>query len=102
MYHYTDRDGYNAIGSQGTWLFHAGQPPGDHPVGAYFTTLGPDTKNLAQRLRIPRSKVKYVFEFSGSDGLEPLPGGRGEYIFYSPTDYEVEPSRQIFAGETGL
>lgn len=54
LYHYTDRDGYNAIVSQPIWRFVASQPPGDHPFGAYFTDLPPTTKNLANRLRIPR------------------------------------------------
>lgn len=98
MYHCTDRDGYNAIKSQPVWRFVASQPPGAHPFGAYFTTLGRDTPNLAQRLRIPRSKVEYFFEFRDVGDLRPLPGGRGQYIFYSPTDYLVDQSRQIDSG----
>src|SRR6266849_6159819 len=90
MNHFTDRDGYNAISSQPVWVFIAAQPPGSHPFGAYFTTLPLETPNLAQRLRIPKSKLKYIFVFSGDQGLTPLPGGRGEYIFYSGTDYPVE------------
>ena len=30
----------------------------------------------------------------------PLPGGRGRYIFYSPNDYDVDPSRQVYEGST--
>ena len=33
--------------SQPDWLFIAHQPPGDHPRGAYFTTLEPSAPNLA-------------------------------------------------------
>lgn len=102
MFHYTDRDSYNAISSQRVWCFKASQPPGDHPFGAYFTTLPSDTPNLAKRLRIPRSKLAYFFEFLDIGDLTPLPGGRGEYIFYSPEDYLAEPDRQIAHGATGL
>lgn len=36
---------------------------GDHPFGAYFTTLESDEPNLATKLRIPREKLRYVFRF---------------------------------------
>src|SRR5262245_64916979 len=98
MNHYTDQAGYNAIRSQVVWLFRASQPPGNHPSGAYITTLVRGTPNLAQRLRIPRSKVQFVFEFTDVGDLTPLPGGRGQYVFYSPADYEVDPPRQLYAG----
>jgi hypothetical protein len=71
VFHYTDEDGYNAIRSQPIWVFKASQPPGKHPVGAYFTTLGPTTANLAKRLRIPTSKLEYVFCFHGAEDLSP-------------------------------
>lgn len=100
--HYTDKDGFHVIGSQPTWRFVAAQPPGDHPFGTYFTTLGPDTLHLAKRLRIPRTKLGFRFEFTGQDGLEPLEGGRGAFIFLSRVDYLVERPRQVFQGETGL
>lgn len=100
MFHYTDLAGYNAISSQVVWHFLAGQPPGDHPFGAYFTTLGRTTKNLAQKLRIPKSKIGYFFEFIDIGDLTPLPGGRGEYIFYSPIDYDVDVPRQLDHGVT--
>lgn len=102
MIHYTDKDGYDSIRSQPTWRFKAPQPPGDHPFGAYFTTLTPDTKNLAKRLGVPRRKLAYRFEFTDVGDLTPLPGDRGEYIFYSATDYDVLEDRQQFCGETGL
>lgn len=98
VFHYTDDGGYKAISSQRTWVFRASQPPGDHPFGAYFTTLGPDSINLAKRLRIPKDKLSFVFLFSDDLDLEPLAGGRGEYILYSPMDYAVEASRQLFHG----
>lgn len=89
MLHYTNQDGWNSIRSQVDWLFRAHQPPGVHPFGAYFTTLTPETRNLAKRLRIPRSKIEFVFCFRPNKELVPLEGGRGEYIWYSPTDYSV-------------
>jgi hypothetical protein len=96
--HYTDNAGSNAIGSQIVWCFEASQPPGEHPFGAYFTDLGPETPNLAKRLRIPRSKLEFMFCFEGREGLKNLPGGRGEHIFYSPEDYLVDEDRQEFDG----
>src|SRR5207248_9227796 len=99
MNHFTDRDGYNGIVAQPTWVFKASQPPGDHPVGAYFTTLGPETPKLSKKLGIPRRKLQYLFTFEDVGDLTRLPGGRGEFIFYSPTDYEVAADRQQYAGE---
>ena len=100
MFHYTDLAGYNAIRAQPVWRFKACQPPGDHPVGAYFTSYGRDTPNLARRLRIPKEKVEYFFEFQDAGDLQPLPGGRGKRIFYSPKDYDVDSTRQIDSGPT--
>ena len=94
MNHFTNRPGYDGIRSQPEWKFLAGRPPADHPQGAYFTTLGPGEKKLAQRLRIPREKVAYYFSFAGEDGLRRLPGGRGEYVFYSRDDFLVSSGRQ--------
>lgn len=98
QHHYTDKDGYNAIRAATVWHFQAHKPPGNHPFGAYFTTLGRGTRNLSQRLRIPRSKSEYVFEFTDVGDLTPLTGGRGRYIFYSPHDYGVDVPRQIYSG----
>lgn len=102
MFHYSNDKGYKAISSQPVWLFKALKPPGDHPKGAYFTTLAPGTKNLAKRLFVRGSadKVTFVFSFSGEDGLKPLDGGRGAFIFYSETDYPVERGRQGSHGPT--
>ena len=45
--HYTDIKGFKSISSQVDWLFHAIQPKAPHnPIGAYFTTLRPDTALL--------------------------------------------------------
>lgn len=100
MYHYTNLAGYNGIRATIDWCFKAHQPPGNHPLGTYFTTLPKDTPNLAVRTRIPKSKLQYVFEFTDAGDLTPLPGGRGQFIFYSPVDYIVVKSRQKFAGAT--
>jgi len=98
MNHYADQAGYNGIKAAVVWHFLAQQPPGNHPNGAYFTTLGRTTANLAQRLRIPKSKIQYDFEFTDIGDLTPLPGGRGQYIFYSPFDYDVDKPRQGYSG----
>jgi len=102
MNHFTDLPGWNAIRSQRAWLFKASKPPGDHPFGAYFTTLESGEPNLATKLRIPREKLGYVFSFKEREptDLSPLPGGRGRFIFFSPKDYEVEEARQLRSGET--
>jgi hypothetical protein len=100
MLHYTDDSGYKAISSQPVWRFRVSKPPGDHPAAAYFTTLGPGTRNLAIRLRVPRSKLEYVFAFNSQEGLRPLEGGRGQYIFWSPVDYNVDRPRQVYNGAT--
>ena len=102
MNHFTNRAGFNAIGSKPDWSFLASQPPADHPRGAYFTTLTPQTLNLAVRLRISREKLKFVFQFYDAGDLRPLDGGRGSYIFYSPTDYLVTEGRQQHKGSTDL
>ncbi len=98
MNHFTDLAGYNAIRASVVWRFLALQPRGNHPFGAYFTTLAPGRRHLAQRLRAPKSKVEYVFEFVDAGDLTPLPGGRGRYIFYSPRDYDVAQPRQLYHG----
>lgn len=102
LFHFTDASGFKAIGSQPDWFFKASQPPGNHPFGAYFTTLGPDTINLAKRLRIPREKLAFVFCFDDASDLLPLPGGRGTFIVYSPTDYLITAAsgRQHTSGPT--
>lgn len=102
MFHYTDKEGYNAIRSQVVWCFKASQPPGNHPFGAYFTDLPPSTPNLAKRLGIPRIKLADYFEFIDVGDLTPLPGQRGDHICYSPSDYQVTPDRQLGHGATGL
>jgi hypothetical protein len=98
MLHYTDKPSWNAIRSQVDWAFKAHKPPGPHPAAVYFTTLPPDTRNLAIRLRIPASKTEYVFCFVDAGDLTPLPGGRGKYIFFFEGDYVVPNSRQQDCG----
>ena len=100
MNHFTDKDGYNGIRATPTWRFTAAQPRGNHPIGAYFTTLTARAPNLAQRLGVPKRKTEYLFTFDGDHGLKPLRGGRGEFIFYSESDYEVVPERQRFCGKS--
>ena len=101
IYHYTDRAGYDSIKAGVDWCFKAHQPPPrDHPLGAYFTVLGPATKRLANRLRISKSKTAYVFVFVDIGDLVPLRGDRGQYIFYSATDYVVGKDRQVDSGES--
>jgi hypothetical protein len=99
MHHYTDRSGYNGIRSTLNWIFKASRPPADHPFGAYFTTCGPGTKNLALRLRISREKTDFVFTFHDIGDLIRLRGQRGDFILYSPNDYLLEESRKIESGE---
>ena len=100
MLHYTDDVGQKAIASQVDWTFKAAQPPGGRPFGAYFTTLLPDAHRFSARTRIPKAKQAFVFGFDGDDGLEPVDGGKGAYIFRSPIDYVVAKARQKYQGPT--
>ena len=103
MLHYTDSEGSKAIGSSPEWLFRAAQPPGDpkaHPFGTYFTDLAEGDPMLARKLRIPRAKLHYVFEFVDKGDLRRLPGGRGRNIFFSPVDYLVARELQLRSGST--
>lgn len=97
QFHYTDENGYKAIVSQSVWRFVAGDPPGGNPFGAYFSDLQPNFPRLF-KLGIPKSKREYVFAFVDAGDLTPLPGGRGDYISYSRTDYNVEIERQRYFG----
>ncbi|MGO8750337.1 MAG: hypothetical protein ACLQNE_30705 [Thermoguttaceae bacterium] len=98
MLHYTDKSSWNAIRASIDWTFKANKPPGPHPNAAYFTTLPPGTHNLANRLRIPASKIEYVFCFLDAGDLTPLPGDRGKYIFFFEGDYVVPQPRQQDCG----
>lgn len=106
LYHYTDKAGWKAIRSQIDWTFRAAQPPAPHrPFGAYFTDIRPTPKTLrtlSKRLRIPKCKTEFVFQFARADGLRQHHGGRDREmpICYSPTDYRVEVKRQKFEGPT--
>jgi hypothetical protein len=98
MRHFTTLAGYNAIRANPIWKFLAGKPPGDHPRGAYFTTLAPDAPGLAARLGIPKTKLEYLFQFTDAGDLTALRGGRGRYVFYSAEDYLVGDDRQEMHG----
>ena len=106
MFHYTDKDGWNAIRSQVNWLFKVSQPKDpDRPKGAYFTDIEPSPQNLRvlyKKIRVPRDKQEYVFEFNGAEGLTQLNEGRGRdrRIFFSPIDYAVAGNRQKYEGST--
>jgi hypothetical protein len=102
MFHYTDTAGYKGIRSSKEWRFVAAKPPADHPMGAYFTDYDQHTHLLAQRLRIPRSKLEFFLSFQDAGDLRSLPGGRGKHIFYSVSDYLVGEPRQLGHGATGL
>ena len=102
MFHDTNQEGFNGIRAQSVWTFRASQPPGGHPRGADFTTLPPGTRNLNKRLFIRgcADKTRFVLGFRGGDDLQRLPGGRGEVIRSSSTDYDVDRSRRQVHGET--
>jgi hypothetical protein len=104
VFHYTDKDGWNAIRAQSVWRFRANQPKDpDRPYGAYFTDIEPtqaNLKTLHKRLRVPKMKQEYVFWFLETVGLVQLNGGRGRdrRIFFSPIDYDVIEERQKYGG----
>lgn len=106
MFHYTDKDGWNAVRSQPVWRFKAHQPRDPkRPYGAYFTDIEPSPANLRtlyKRIRVPKAKQEFVFWFEGDFGLIQLDDGRGRdrRIWFSAVDYDVEESRQRYAGTT--
>jgi hypothetical protein len=105
MNHFTDKDGYDAIRSQPTWLFKAETPHSSaSPFGAYFTTYEPTERNLSKKIFVPVAKLAFIFRFTPPAELVPLPGGRGRLgkIFYSPADYPVGRPHQLENGPTGL
>jgi hypothetical protein len=65
VFHYTDKDGWNAIRSQRKWSFVAAQPKDEkRPFGAYFTDIAPTNdslRTLHKRLRVPKVKQEFVF-----------------------------------------
>jgi hypothetical protein len=101
IYHYTDKDGFSGVRSAyPSWRFAVSDPPPEyHPAGAYFTNLLPSNRQLAKKLRIPVRKTEFCFEFLDAGDLRPLPGGRGEFVFYSPKEYLVTRDRQMYNGE---
>jgi hypothetical protein len=103
MNHFTNKEGFDGIRSQPTWVFKARQPRAAHqPVGAYFTDYPPTEPNLATKLFVPKEKLAFVFMFQDRKDLLPLPGNRGRLkrIFYSPTDYGVAREQQEYHGPT--
>lgn len=101
VYHYTDKKGFNGIrAAHPDWLFKAHEPPGNHPPGAYFSSVPPNHARLSRTLMIPLAKLEYVFEFEDIFDLKPLRGFRGDdriSVFY-PRNYIVVPSRQRYNG----
>lgn len=102
LFHYTDKHGFNAIGSQVVWLFRRKQRRPDIPSGAFFTSLSRDAPAFSARTRIPKEKQACAFQFRDAGDLKPLDGGRGAYIFYSREDYAVGPDRQISPAPKGV
>jgi hypothetical protein len=104
MNHFTNKEGFDGIRSQPTWVFKARQPRAKHnPVGAYFTDYAPTEPNLATKLFVPKEKLAFVFMFQDRNDLLPLPGNRGrlKHVFYSPIDYVVTREGQEYHGPTG-
>ena len=87
VWHYTDRKGFVGINSSGKIKAGAPRSGRNNPEGAYFTTLSPDqVKNLG-KLGLTNDKFQYFFKLRvPKDSLKSLPGGRGNYIKYSPDD----------------
>ena len=106
VFHYTDKEGWNAIRSKPVWQFKASKPvAAERPVGAYFTDLEPSEANLKtlyKRLRVPKVKQEYAFWFTGVEGLQKLNDGQGrdKRIYYSQVDYSVAQERQQADGRT--
>ena len=106
IFHYTDKDGWNAIRSQPVWTFKVSQPKDpDRPAGAYFTDIeatATSLRTLYKRIRVPRAKQENVFWFVGTEGLKQLNNGLGreKRIYLCPVDYLVSEQRQRFSGDS--
>jgi hypothetical protein len=98
MNHFTNKKGWNAIRASSPWVFKAHKQRGGRPTGAYFTTLDTSHPNFFKIARVPKKKQQYQFEFTDAGDLTPRKGPLGKYVFYSPTDYKVARSRQIYEG----
>ena len=98
LLHYTDADGYKAIASQQVWTFKAQQPKGGRPYGVYFTRLLPDDNKLPAGTMLPKAKREYVLVFVDEAGLEPVPGGKGDYNLFTNGDYLIDTDRQRYKG----
>jgi hypothetical protein len=106
VFHYTDKDGWNAIRAGDVWRFKMSQPRDpNRPLGVYFTNIEPTKVNLRtlyKRIRVPKAKQEYVFWFLDIDGLTQLNGGHGRdrRIYFSPADYCVNKKRQRYGDIT--
>ena len=108
VYHYTDLAGFNGIKSgrgrgKGAWWFKAETPRAPHhPPGVYLTTMSPErAKKMAGKLQVSKDKLKYYFVFEiPDDQIKSAPGGRGQYIFYSSGDLDIQKKHQIGCGAT--
>jgi hypothetical protein len=99
VYHYTDKEGYNAVRASPVWVFKIHQPPKkENPVAAYFSKLAPDTLLLAAKLRVGKKKIEFVFEFDDAGDLKPLSPRRELHILLSTQDYRVDVERQRYDG----
>ncbi len=101
MYHYTDKEGYNAIRATVDWCFKANRPPprdDEHPLGAYFSPLPPVTRTLSTRISLPTKKLEFVFMFLDSGDLVGMRGDRRDRIAFSRSNYIVTKDRQVYCG----
>jgi len=105
-FHYTDKDGWNAVRAQQTWRFKVSQPKDpSRPAGVYFTDIEPTEANLRvlhKKLRVPKIKQEYIFWFTKTEGLVQLHDGLGRdrHIFFSEVDFDIEPPHQKYQGKT--
>lgn len=89
VYHYTDKKGWNGINGSGRIK------PGDSKNGSgpFFTTKSPAdlaAPNAFKKLGLTRAKSEYVVQFQvPRNVLQPLRGGRGDFIFSIPDGVSI-------------
>jgi len=95
VWHFTDKDSYNAITSSGKdIIIKANKPRGGNPTGTYFSKLSPEilvsqSKKIAVTLQISKAKTEYVIKTQLPESILKEKGGRHRAIVYTKDDVKI-------------